>query len=191
MRYPVVIHKDKDSAYGVTVPDIPGCFSAGDTIDEALENTREAIFSHLELLTEGGGDIANARAIEEHKGNKDYSGGIWAFVDADIDELLGPAERVNVTIPKRALEKIDITAKIRGYTRSGLLTRAALDFIMTPGAKNSPGRGKSGQISRSFGGKSGVIVREIERPSIGSARQSAKRTPSKARSAAKAKKAAR
>lgn len=31
MRYLVVIHKDKDSDYGVTVPDLPGCFSAGDS----------------------------------------------------------------------------------------------------------------------------------------------------------------
>ncbi|MGA0846442.1 MAG: type II toxin-antitoxin system HicB family antitoxin [Luteolibacter sp.] len=32
MRYPF-IHKDRDSDYGVTVPDLPGCFSAGDTAD--------------------------------------------------------------------------------------------------------------------------------------------------------------
>ena len=32
--YPVVIHKDKKSAFGVTVPDLPGCFSAGATLDE-------------------------------------------------------------------------------------------------------------------------------------------------------------
>ena len=129
MRYPVVIHQEKNSAYGVTVPDIPGCFSAGDTIDEAMENTREAIFAHLALLTEGGGDIANARSIEEHKGNKDFAGGIWALVDANVEDLLGPAERINVTIPKRALQKIDHAAKLLGNTRSGLLTEAALSFI--------------------------------------------------------------
>lgn len=129
MRYPVVIHQEKNSAYGVTVPDIPGCFSAGDTIDEAMENTREAIFSHLELVIEDGGDIANAHPIEEHKRNKNYAGGTWAYVDADIDDLLRPAERINVTIPKRALQKIDRAAKLLGYTRSGLLTEAALSFI--------------------------------------------------------------
>jgi hypothetical protein len=36
MRYPVVIHKDESSDFGVTIPDIPGCFSAGDTYDDAL-----------------------------------------------------------------------------------------------------------------------------------------------------------
>jgi predicted RNase H-like HicB family nuclease len=36
MQYPIVIHKDSGSDYGVTFPDIPGCFSAGSTIEEAI-----------------------------------------------------------------------------------------------------------------------------------------------------------
>lgn len=47
MKYPVAIHKDQDSCFGVSVPDVPGCFSAGETIDEALSNTQEAISDHL------------------------------------------------------------------------------------------------------------------------------------------------
>ena len=43
MRYPIVIQKDTDSDYGVIVPDIPGCYSAGSTYDEALRNASEAI----------------------------------------------------------------------------------------------------------------------------------------------------
>jgi len=50
MRYPVVIHKDQDSDYGVTVPDLPGCFSAGSTVDEAIDNAVEAIECHVEGL---------------------------------------------------------------------------------------------------------------------------------------------
>jgi predicted RNase H-like HicB family nuclease len=177
MRYPVVIHQEKDSAYGVTVPDIPGCFSAGDTIDEAMENAREAIFAHLELLTEGGGDIANARAIEEHKGNKDYAGGIWAFVDANVEDLLGPAERVNVTIPKRALQKIDSAAKLRGDTRSGLLTQAALSFISHSGAGNAPTRkaGRSGAFA------AGKIVESTRVPAKVAAAPRGRRTTAKQR----------
>ncbi len=48
MRYSVVIHKDPDSDYGVTVPDLPRCFSAGDTMDDALAQAVEAIECHLE-----------------------------------------------------------------------------------------------------------------------------------------------
>lgn len=54
MHYPVVIHKDTESDDGVTVPDLPGCFSAGETLDEALQEVVEAIECHLEgLLADG------------------------------------------------------------------------------------------------------------------------------------------
>ncbi len=56
MRYPVVIHKDPGSSYGVTVPDLPGCFSGGDTLDEAFDNAREAIVGHIETFYLREGD---------------------------------------------------------------------------------------------------------------------------------------
>ena len=41
MRYPIVIETgDAKHAFGVVVPDLPGCFSAGDTLDDALTNAR-------------------------------------------------------------------------------------------------------------------------------------------------------
>lgn len=48
MKFPVVLHKDPDSDYGVTVPDVPGCFSAGATVSEALANVEEALALHFE-----------------------------------------------------------------------------------------------------------------------------------------------
>jgi HicB_like antitoxin of bacterial toxin-antitoxin system len=36
MLFPVVIHKDPDSDYSVTIPDMPGCFTVGKTIEEAV-----------------------------------------------------------------------------------------------------------------------------------------------------------
>ena len=63
MNYPIVIHKDKRSDYGVTVPDLPGCFSAGGTLDEALAMAKEAIELHLEGLIEEGQPIP---AADEH-----------------------------------------------------------------------------------------------------------------------------
>ncbi len=50
MKFPVVLHKDPDSDYGVTVPDVPGCFSAGATVAEALDNVLEALTLHFEGL---------------------------------------------------------------------------------------------------------------------------------------------
>ena len=52
--YPVVVYKDPKSDYGTEVPDFPGCYSAGSTLSEALEETREAIDTHLEGMAKDG-----------------------------------------------------------------------------------------------------------------------------------------
>ena len=49
-HYPVVIHKNNASDFGVTIPDLPGCFSAGSSMVEALQQAKEAIECHLEGL---------------------------------------------------------------------------------------------------------------------------------------------
>jgi predicted RNase H-like HicB family nuclease len=64
MRFPVVLHTDDGVRFGVTVPDLPGCFSAGDTFDEALDSVVEAIDLHLE---EDGDPVPRA----EHRANPD------------------------------------------------------------------------------------------------------------------------
>lgn len=51
MKFIIAIEPGSDStAWGVVVPDLPGCFSAGDTLDEALDNARQAIDQHVEVL---------------------------------------------------------------------------------------------------------------------------------------------
>ncbi|QEP42364.1 hypothetical protein D5085_03965 [Ectothiorhodospiraceae bacterium BW-2] len=49
MRFPVVLHSDDGVRFGVTVPDLPGCFSSGDTFDAALEVT--VTLYHLHSLS--------------------------------------------------------------------------------------------------------------------------------------------
>ena len=129
MRYPVVIHKDKSSDYGITVPDLPGCFSAGDTMEEALTNAVEAIECHLEGLLFDGEAIPQAQAIETHLENADFAGGTWALVSVDLSRLASKAKRINITLPERVLALVDEQARREGETRSGLLARAALDYI--------------------------------------------------------------
>ena len=129
MQYPIVIHKDPESAYGVTVPDLPGCFSAGDTINEAIESTREAIACHFEGLLMDGEQFPEQKSFEAHLANKDYQGGIWAVVNVDISKLTSKAKRINITVPARVLAIIDEAAAREGETRSGLLSRAALSYV--------------------------------------------------------------
>ena len=83
MLYPVVVHKDQTSDYGVSVPDLPGCFSAGRTLDEALENVKEAIECHIEGMLLDGDSVPLAQGIENHKANPEWREGIWALVVAN------------------------------------------------------------------------------------------------------------
>ncbi len=129
MRYPVVIHKDPESDYGVTVPDLPGCFSAGETLDEALQEAAEAIECHLEALLLDGEPIPPPKSIELHQSNPDYAGGVWAFVTVDITKLSGKTRRVNITLPERVLNLMDRYADEHGESRSGLIAQAAIEFI--------------------------------------------------------------
>ncbi len=50
MKFFVVLHTDDGVRYGATVPDLPGCFSGGDTLELALQNVHEAIDLHVETL---------------------------------------------------------------------------------------------------------------------------------------------
>lgn len=129
MLFPIVIHKDEESVYGVSVPDLPGCFSAGDTFEEAVESAREAIACHLEGLLLDDEPVPAKAPFEAHRANRDYEGGTWALVAIDISKLTSKAKRVNITVPARVLAIVDQAAAREGETRSGLLVRAALSYL--------------------------------------------------------------
>ena len=129
MHYPVVLHKDKSSDYGVTVPDLPGWFSAGETMENALGSVIEAIECHLEGLLFDGEVIPEVQSVEVHQKNKNFRGGTWALVNVDLSRLASKAKRINITLPERVLALVDEQAKREGESRSGLLARAVLDYI--------------------------------------------------------------
>jgi predicted RNase H-like HicB family nuclease len=52
-----------DTAVGVWFPDLPGCFSAGDTIDDALRNAKDAVAAYAELLATEGRSLPPARTL--------------------------------------------------------------------------------------------------------------------------------
>jgi predicted RNase H-like HicB family nuclease len=129
MRYPVVLHKDADSDYGVTVPDLPGCFSAGETIDEALAEVVEAIECHIEGLLIAGEPVPPATSIEAHRDDPNYVDGVWALVTVDLSKLSGKSTQVDITVPERLLALVDQYAALKGETRSGLVAQATLEYI--------------------------------------------------------------
>lgn len=130
MRYSVAIHKEKGSCFGITVPDIQGCFSAGDTLDEALENTKEAISGHLELLADEGKLAPKASLIDDFIGISDYAGATWAYIDIDVSAFLGKTEKATVTLPKLLMTKIDsVVASGSAKSRSAFLAESAMKAL--------------------------------------------------------------
>ncbi len=57
-RYTVVIDAEPGgSAYNVSVPALPGCFTWGETFEEAVRMAREAIAGHVAALRELGEEV--------------------------------------------------------------------------------------------------------------------------------------
>jgi predicted RNase H-like HicB family nuclease len=85
MYFPIAIHKEPGADYGVTVPDLPGCFSAGSTIDEAMLMAREAIELYLDTLVEDGRTVPTPSDIEILRNRPEFADAIWAIVAADYN----------------------------------------------------------------------------------------------------------
>ena len=69
-----LVHKETDSDYGVSFPDLPGCITAGRTIEEAREMAAEGLALHLEGLAGDGDDIpapSSADAVIAHSAAAD------------------------------------------------------------------------------------------------------------------------
>ncbi len=129
MKYPVFLEKDPESDYGVTVPDLPGCYSAGSTIEEALENAEEAIMTHVEGLLLDNEPIPAPTPIETLKKEYRSRDFVWGLVGVDMGKLSSDVRRINITIPENLLSKIDSFAKSEGESRSGFLAFAALEYM--------------------------------------------------------------
>lgn len=127
MRYIAFIHKEPDSVYGVSFPDLPGCISAGETIDEAVRNAVEALSGHVRMM-EADGDPAPAprdfdAIMSDPELAQDREGAMTTVVPLVRDR--GSTVRVNVSFDLGLLEAIDSAASSRGQTRSAFLASAA------------------------------------------------------------------
>ena len=75
MHYAIAIETGTDTqAYGVVVPDLPGCFSAGDTLDEAMQNAKEAIELWLEVAIDDGLAIPELQTLAVHQAKRGFKG---------------------------------------------------------------------------------------------------------------------
>ncbi len=128
MRYPIAIELgDENTAFGVVVPDLPGCFSAGDTLDEAMAGAEEAIALWIDATLDSGAAIPTPSSIDTIRLNPEFAGWIFAIVVIDPALLDDTIERINITLPRRVLKRLDALARAAGSSRSGYVAQLTLE----------------------------------------------------------------
>ena len=128
MRYPIAIEPGSaDTAFGVVVPDLPGCFSAGDTLDEAMANVEEAVASWIDATLDAGRSIPPPSQLAAIRQNAQFENWAVGVVTVDPALLDDKTERVNITLPRRVLKRLDALAKAAGETRSGFIAQLTLE----------------------------------------------------------------
>lgn len=126
-NYVGLIHKEADSDFGVSFPDLPGVVTAGTNLDDARHMAEEALTLHIEGLVEDGEAIPAPSSLEEVMADPNNRTGVAILVS--VKNETPKVVRVNVTLPGDVLEQIDKYAEAHGFTRSGLLTQAAKKMI--------------------------------------------------------------
>lgn len=125
-HYVALLHREA-ATYGVSIPDFPGCISAGDSADDALRQAAEALAFHVAGLEEDGTPIPPPRTLEAiQAAGEDWIA--WEGAMVALVPLLPPPEiyqRVNVKLPKRLLAEIDAVSR----SRSTFLEQAARESL--------------------------------------------------------------
>ncbi len=123
-HYFAIVHKDTDSAYGISFPDLPGCFSAADVEADIIPNAMEA----LELWFEDATNTPDPSGIDKLKSDADIAAELASgayLIAIPYRRNGGKSQRINITLNKGLLELIDEEATRRKMTRSALLAQAA------------------------------------------------------------------
>ncbi len=130
-RY-VALVDGKKGAYGVVVPDLPGCTSAGKTIDQAYRNSIEAVRLWIEDAEASGERLPRQRKLEELRKDPDVAAALTegaAVVLVPVLRDSGRSVRANLSLDAGLLEAIDEAAEAHGLTRSGFMASAAREKI--------------------------------------------------------------
>src|SRR5574344_1825337 len=104
MLDPVYVHKDENSAYGLTFPDFDVCFSAADEMQDIQRMAQEAVEVHFD-----GEDIPlpEPSSPEQWLGDERFEGGFWLLVDIDTTKVNTKSIRINISMPEALVKRID------------------------------------------------------------------------------------
>ena len=137
----LVAYDDAAEAFGVAVPDCPGCAAMGATFEEAEANGVAALRDWASDHLASAGDLPRARSIVELRRDPTLSDDFTAqtvMVSLPLYLDRGRPVRVNVSMEAGLVAEIDEAARRRGLTRSGFLASAARDKIAGERGPSSP-----------------------------------------------------
>ena len=134
-RYGAIVD-GKRGAYGVVIPDLPGCAAMGKTLDEALANAASAAVAWAEVARADGITIPKPRTIETLRNDPTVAaeiavGGALMIVPFILDT--GRSAKANLSLDAGLLQAIDEAAAARGLTRSAFIATAAREKIVGEG----------------------------------------------------------
>ncbi len=123
MNFIAYLHKDKNSDFGVSFPDFPGCITAGSTLEEARKMAAEALGMHVAGMREDRDPIPKPSSLDDLRGDPAMKGAV-----AFLTELREPERvvRINITARKCQIAEIDRRARAKGLTRSSYIVHSAL-----------------------------------------------------------------
>jgi predicted RNase H-like HicB family nuclease len=126
-HYVALIHKDEGSDFGVSFPDLPGCVSAGTTMQEAIVSAEEALRGHLSILVDMDQPIPEPTTIDEVQANPENRNAYAVLLSAP--PLQRKMVKVSLVLPEDDLAAIDTFAEAHGQTRSGFMVSAAREVM--------------------------------------------------------------
>jgi predicted RNase H-like HicB family nuclease len=124
LDYIAYLHKDKDSDFGVSFPDFPGCITAGRTLEEARRMAVEALALHIQGMIEDGTAVPEPSKLDDLENDPELRHGVAVLVTV---ELPSKRIRVNITALESQIAEIDRLAEKAGLTRSAYIVQRALD----------------------------------------------------------------
>jgi predicted RNase H-like HicB family nuclease len=99
VNYIAYLHKDKDSDYGVSFPDCPGCITAGRTIREARSMAAEALAVHIQGMIEDGEVAPEASKLDDLEEDPEVSNAFLVGLTMHAGNVLRVFDRAPDGVP--------------------------------------------------------------------------------------------
>ena len=125
MDYIAYLHKDRDSDFGISFPDFPGCVAVGRTLEEARRMAAEALALHIAGMIEDGELVPEPSNLDALENDPDMRGAVAVLVP--VEPAAEKTVRINITARKSQLDAIDQLADNAGMTRSAYIVQSALN----------------------------------------------------------------